>query len=338
MIVKKCEVVKVEAIVRGYITGSAWAEYKKSQTVHGIPMPAGLVESQKLPKPIFTPSTKAEQGEHDENIHPDKVKDICGPQLAGEIERIALQLYTEAAAYALTRGLILADTKFEFGLLPSASGSKELILIDELLTPDSSRYWAAADWEEGKPQASFDKQYLRDWLISTGQRNKPNVTLPDNVLSETRRKYEEAKDRVMGLGQWGVHGKPSVKGSSTVLQTDQVTDAVRGEAGKPSGTATHGNPNVKGGDETVLQTDQVTDAVRGEAQQAPRGKVHGNSNLQAGNALLQTDQAADAIVKEASTTSKTGGVHGKSEVQAGDEAVLQTDQATDAIRSAVRGQ
>jgi phosphoribosylaminoimidazole-succinocarboxamide synthase len=197
MIVKKCEVVKIEAIVRGYITGSAWSEYKKSQTVHGIAMPAGLVESQKLPKSIFTPSTKADLGEHDENIHPDKVKDICGAELAAEIERVALALYTEAAAYALQRGLILADTKFEFGLLDTPNG-KQLILIDEALTPDSSRYWSAADYKEGRPQASFDKQYLRDWLINSGQKAKENVTLPEDVVAETKAKYEEARDRVMG--------------------------------------------------------------------------------------------------------------------------------------------
>ncbi|WVQ99265.1 phosphoribosylaminoimidazolesuccinocarboxamide synthase [Kwoniella sp. CBS 9459] len=204
MIVKKCEVVKIEAIVRGYITGSAWSEYKKSQTVHGISLAAGLVESQKFPKPLFTPSTKADQGEHDENIHPDKVKDICGPELAAEIERVAIQLYSEASEYALARGLILADTKFEFGLLPDPSSPSQtkLILIDEVLTPDSSRYWSAADYVPGKPQASFDKQYLRDWLIAEGLKAKEDVTLPEHVVAETRRKYEEARDRVMGLGQF----------------------------------------------------------------------------------------------------------------------------------------
>ncbi|WWD17428.1 phosphoribosylaminoimidazolesuccinocarboxamide synthase [Kwoniella shandongensis] len=236
MIVKKCEVVKIEAIVRGYITGSAWSEYKKSQTVHSIPMPAGLVESAKLPKPLFTPSTKADQGEHDENIHPDKVKDICGPELAADIERIAIQLYTEAAQYALQRGLILADTKFEFGLLqsPSSPNKPTLILIDEVLTPDSSRYWSEADYTPGKPQASFDKQYLRDWLIAEGLKAKEDVTLPEHVVSETRRKYEEARDRVMGLGEFGKHGKIGVKAGDedTGLQTDQVEDAIKEEAKK----------------------------------------------------------------------------------------------------------
>ncbi|GMK58017.1 hypothetical protein CspeluHIS016_0500490 [Cutaneotrichosporon spelunceum] len=201
MIVRKCEVVKIEAIVRGYITGSAWNEYKKSQTVHGIPMPAGLVESQKLPKAIFTPSTKADLGDHDENIHPDKAKEICGAEVAAEIERVALELYNTAAKYALERGLILADTKFEFGLLDTPNG-KQLILIDEALTPDSSRYWSAAAYQEGKPQDSFDKQYLRDWLIKGGLKGKEGVALPDDVVAETKAKYEEARDRVMGLGKF----------------------------------------------------------------------------------------------------------------------------------------
>lgn len=235
MIVKKCEVVKIEAIVRGYITGSAWSEYKKSQTIHGIQMPAGLVESQKLPKALFTPSTKADQGEHDENIHPDKVKDICGPELAAKIEKVAIQLYTEAAAYALERGLILADTKFEFGLLPDPSSPNKttLILIDEVLTPDSSRYWAAADYVVGQPQPSFDKQYLRDWLIKEGLRGKEDVTLPEHVVSETRSKYEEARDRVMGLGEFGKHGqKGKIAGDEVALQTDQAADAIEEEARK----------------------------------------------------------------------------------------------------------
>ncbi|WVQ82222.1 phosphoribosylaminoimidazolesuccinocarboxamide synthase [Cryptococcus sp. DSM 104549] len=234
MIVKKCEVVKIEAIVRGYITGSAWNEYKKSQTVHGIEMPAGLVESEKLPKPLFTPSTKADQGEHDENIHPDKVKDICGPKLAAEIEAVALRLYTEAAEYAHERGLILADTKFEFGLLTTPnSPTPQLILIDEVLTPDSSRYWAAADYVPGKPQASFDKQYLRDWLIKNKLKAVEDVTLPEDVVVETRSKYEEARDRVMGLGEFGKHGKKGVQaGDEVVLQTDQVADAIEEEARK----------------------------------------------------------------------------------------------------------
>ncbi|WVW83748.1 phosphoribosylaminoimidazolesuccinocarboxamide synthase [Kwoniella bestiolae CBS 10118] len=268
MIVKKCEVVKIEAIVRGYITGSAWSEYKKSQTVHGISMPAGLVESQKLPKPLFTPSTKADQGEHDENIHPDKVKDITGPELAEQIEKVAIRLYTEASEYALERGLILADTKFEFGLLPdpSSPNKTQLILIDEVLTPDSSRYWSSSEYVQGQPQASFDKQYLRDWLIKEGLKAKEDVTLPEHVVGETRRKYEEARDRVMGLGEFGKHGKIGVKAGDEELglQTDQVEDAIQSEASK---IGKHGRVGVKAGDEDLgLQTDQVEDAIQSEAR------------------------------------------------------------------------
>jgi tyrosyl-tRNA synthetase len=190
-------------------------------------MPTGLVESQKLEKPLFTPSTKADQGEHDENIHPDKVKDICGPELAAQIEKIALQVYSEAAAYALERGLILADTKLEFGLLPP---NNQLILIDELLTPDSSRYWSAADYVPGQSQASFDKQYLRDWLISNNLKNAEGVKLPEDVVLKTREKYEEARDRVMGVGAFAPKGKVGVQvdGGEAGLQTDQVAEAVKG--------------------------------------------------------------------------------------------------------------
>ncbi|KAH9935972.1 SAICAR synthetase [Epithele typhae] len=186
MLVRKARVVPLEAIVRGYITGSAWAEYKKTGTVHGIALPAGLVESQKLPEPLFTPSTKAEQGAHDENISPAQAAALVGAELCAHIERGALRLYAEAAAYALARGLILADTKFEFGLvplaaLPAASASAPvslavdgeemaLLLVDEALTPDSSRYWPAAGYAPGGPQPSFDKQFLRDWLTAEGFR------------------------------------------------------------------------------------------------------------------------------------------------------------------------
>ena len=270
--------------------GSAWAEYKKSGTVHGISMPSGLVESQKLPKPMFTPSTKAEAGEHDENIHPDKgalyaillpahsaVKDICGPELASEIERVAIQLYSassgvsglkscaeiiaEAAAYALERGLILADTKFEFGLLPPSAThstvSSRLTLIDEALTPDSSRYWSAADYVPGRPQPSFDKQYLRDWLIQNDLRDTKGVTLPAEVIQQTRAKYDEAKERIMGLGQYGVHGRKDLKADGQALQTDQAADAISTAAARGE---KHGRSDLAG-DELALQTDQAADAI-----------------------------------------------------------------------------
>ncbi|KAL7414898.1 hypothetical protein BDY24DRAFT_384947 [Mrakia frigida] len=213
MIVRKCEVIKVEAIVRGYITGSGWNEYKKSGTVHGIQLPEGLVESQKLPEPLFTPSTKADQGDHDENIHPSKVAEMYGPQLAGEIERVALALYNAAAAHATSVGLILADTKFEFGLLPappspattpssdapsSATPHGTLILIDEVLTPDSSRYWSLDKYVPGGPQESFDKQFVRDWLIAEGKKAVGGVKLPEEVVEKTEGRYRECYERVTG--------------------------------------------------------------------------------------------------------------------------------------------
>ncbi|KIO30909.1 hypothetical protein M407DRAFT_242003 [Tulasnella calospora MUT 4182] len=200
MLVRRAEVIPLEAIVRGYITGSAWSEYKKSGTVHGISLPAGLVESSKLPEPLFTPSTKAEQGAHDENIHPDQARKLIGSDLYEEVSQAALKLYSAAAAHAAERGIILADTKFEFGLVePSAEGGKkELILIDEVLTPDSSRYWPAEGYEPGKSQPSFDKQYLRDWLVSKGFKKGLESGLDGNgwtidaeVVEGTQKRYEE---------------------------------------------------------------------------------------------------------------------------------------------------
>ncbi|KAI0077736.1 phosphoribosylaminoimidazole-succinocarboxamide synthase [Panus rudis PR-1116 ss-1] len=207
MLVKKATVIPLEAIVRGYITGSAWSEYKKSGTVHGIPLPEGLVESQKLPEPLFTPSTKAEQGSHDENISPAQAAQLIGQKLYDEISTAALRLYKEASEYALTRGLILADTKFEFGLISTPSGDK-LILIDELLTPDSSRYWPANEYKPGGTQPSFDKQYLRDWLVKSGFRkgleNGPEGkegegwSMTEDVVEGTRKRYEEALELLTG--------------------------------------------------------------------------------------------------------------------------------------------
>ncbi|CDO76286.1 hypothetical protein BN946_scf184917.g2 [Trametes cinnabarina] len=208
MLVKRAKVVPLEAIVRGYLAGSGWAEYKKSGTVHGIPLPPGMVESQKLPEPLFTPSTKAEQGEHDENISPEEAASIVGQELYSKIERAALQLYKEAADFALTKGLILADTKFEFGLIPAADGSgEELILVDELLTPDSSRYWPAASYAPGGPQPSFDKQYLRDWLTQVGFRKGlesgpegQGWVMDQSVVEGTRKRYLEALEMLTGSG------------------------------------------------------------------------------------------------------------------------------------------
>ncbi|KAJ7639275.1 hypothetical protein FB45DRAFT_988978 [Roridomyces roridus] len=195
MLVKKAQVVPLEAIVRGYLTGSAWSEYKKSGTVHGIPLAPGLVESQKLPEPLFTPSTKAEQGSHDENISPEKAAALIGEELYAKISAAALALYSSASDYAHDRGLILADTKFEFGLQ-----NGELLLIDELLTPDSSRYWPLEGYVAGKSQPSFDKQYLRDWLVGAGFKKGleagPEGTtdgwvIDEKVVQGTQQRYEE---------------------------------------------------------------------------------------------------------------------------------------------------
>jgi len=199
ILVKKANVIPLEAIVRGYITGSAWAEYKKSRTMHGIPLPDGLLESQKLPAPIFTPSTKADQGAHDENISPEQAATLIGQELYDKISSVAVRLYTAAAEYAATRGLIVADTKFEFGLIDG-----ELILIDEALTPDSSRYWPLEGYVPGRSQPSFDKQYLRDWLMSQGFRkgleNGPDGegwTMSEEVVRETRKRYLSARDLLL---------------------------------------------------------------------------------------------------------------------------------------------
>ncbi|KAG6887671.1 hypothetical protein C0995_013623 [Termitomyces sp. Mi166 len=204
MLVEKASVVPLEAIVRGYLSGSAWNEYKKSGTVHGIPLPAGLVESQKFPEPIFTPSTKAEQGAHDENISPEQAAKLIGAELYEQISTAALQLYKTAADYAQTRGVILADTKFEFGLITLPSGEKQLILIDELLTPDSSRYWSLSSYAPGGPQSSFDKQYVRDWLVAQGFRKGlesgpeghegEGWVIEGKVVEGTRTRYAEAVD------------------------------------------------------------------------------------------------------------------------------------------------
>ncbi|EKM50083.1 uncharacterized protein PHACADRAFT_130652 [Phanerochaete carnosa HHB-10118-sp] len=202
MLVRKAKVIPLEAIVRGYLTGSGWSEYKKSGTVHGIPLPAGLVESQKLPQPLFTPSTKAEQGVHDENISPEQAAALIGQELYDQVSTRAMRLYRDAADYAATRGLILADTKFEFGLVPGTDGSEQVILIDEALTPDSSRYWPAAEYKPGGGQPSFDKQYLRDWLTGSGFRKGLESGPPGRegegwlmtpeVVEGTRKRYLEA--------------------------------------------------------------------------------------------------------------------------------------------------
>jgi phosphoribosylaminoimidazole-succinocarboxamide synthase len=195
MLVKKAEVVPIEAIVRGYLTGSAWVEYKDKGTIHGITVKAGMVESEKLSEPLFTPSTKAEQGAHDENIHPDKAAELIGQEKLDEIARVSVELYRRAASIAEERGVILADTKFEFGTIED----NQLILIDEVLTPDSSRYWPKSQYSPGRSQPSFDKQYLRDWLVKEGfkkglEKGKDGAggwTIPDEVVEGTMSRYNE---------------------------------------------------------------------------------------------------------------------------------------------------
>jgi phosphoribosylaminoimidazole-succinocarboxamide synthase len=193
MLVKRAEVVPIECVARGYITGSGWKEYRASQSVCGIGLPEGLQESQKLPEPIFTPSTKADVG-HDENIDFARACDIAGTETMERVRDLTLRLYTEAAAFAEERGIVIADTKFEFGV---ADG--EIILIDEALTPDSSRFWPATDYAPGGSVPSFDKQYVRDWLDSSGwDHSPPGPELPDKVVDMTHKKYVEAYERITG--------------------------------------------------------------------------------------------------------------------------------------------
>lgn len=189
LVVKKLKPLPIEAIVRGYLVGSGWKEYKANGTVCGIKLPAGLQEASRLPKPIFTPSSKAEMGTHDENITLDKCAQLLGKELADKVASVSIQLYKEAAEYALTRGIIIADTKFEFGL----GSNGELYLIDEVLTPDSSRFWPADQYAVGKNPPSFDKQYVRDWLEASGWDKKaPGPKLPPDVAAKTSEKYHEA--------------------------------------------------------------------------------------------------------------------------------------------------
>ncbi len=191
MLVKRAEVFPVECIVRGYISGSAWESYKKDGTVCGIKLPSGLKESDKFNSPLFTPSTKAKSG-HDINISFDEMKKLVGDDSAEEIKRLSIGIYEMASNYALENGIIIADTKFEFGRIDD-----RIAIVDELLTPDSSRFWPADSYEPGKGQPSFDKQYVRDYLISTGwDRNSKPPHLPKNVIMETQKKYIEAYERI----------------------------------------------------------------------------------------------------------------------------------------------
>jgi phosphoribosylaminoimidazole-succinocarboxamide synthase len=194
--VRKLDMYPVECVVRGYITGSGWKEYKQSGSVCGIELPTGLQESDKLPYPIFTPATKADVGDHDENIDFERAVEIIGDRpLMEELRRVSVELYEHARDHAAERGIIIADTKFEFGSSPGA----EVVLGDEVLTPDSSRFWPADEYEPGRGQASFDKQYVRDWLDKSGwDHSPPGPELPDDVVDVTRSKYVEAYERITG--------------------------------------------------------------------------------------------------------------------------------------------
>ncbi|KAK6385645.1 Bifunctional purine biosynthetic protein ade1 [Exophiala oligosperma] len=195
MHVRKLKVFPLEAIVRGYITGSAWSSYKKTGEVNGKKMPQGLQESQEFPEPIYTPSTKAELGQHDENISTEQAAQIVGEKYARRIEELSLKIYKTARDYAKEKGIIIADTKFEFGL---DEETDEVVLIDEVLTPDSSRFWSKSTYKIGQGQDSFDKQFLRDWLTKNGLKGKEGVSMPEEVVEATRAKYLEAFQILVG--------------------------------------------------------------------------------------------------------------------------------------------
>lgn len=195
-VVKKLKPLPIEAIVRGYLVGSGWKDYQKTGAVCGLALPAGLREAEKLPQPLFTPSTKAAVGEHDENISFAQAVELLGEARANEVREATIRLYMEAADYALTRGIIIADTKFEFGV----DDAGKMYLIDEALTPDSSRFWPADQYKVGSNPPSFDKQFIRDWLESSGWDKKgPAPRIPEDVLQKTADKYHEAQVKLIGI-------------------------------------------------------------------------------------------------------------------------------------------
>ncbi len=199
IICRKAKPLPIEAIVRGYLVGSGWKEYQKEGTVCGILLPIGLPLAGKLPVPLFTPSTKAELGAHDENISPAEAAKLLGHSLAEKVAKVAVELYEAGARYAASRGIILADTKFEFGLV-----GDELILIDEVLTPDSSRFWPADGYRVGQNPPSFDKQFVRDWLEASGwNKTPPPPALPADIIEKTAAKYREAYERITGAAYAG---------------------------------------------------------------------------------------------------------------------------------------
>jgi phosphoribosylaminoimidazole-succinocarboxamide synthase len=196
MLVERLEMCPVECVVRGYITGSGWKDYRATGAVCGIPLPAGLSESEQLPEPIFTPATKAQLGDHDENVDFDRAAEILGDRsLLEELRSLSLELYAHGAEHARERGIILADTKFELGR--RADGT--IVLADEVMTPDSSRFWPAEGYEPGRGQPSFDKQFVRDWAAGSGwDRSEPAPAIPDDVVDGTRARYVDAYERITG--------------------------------------------------------------------------------------------------------------------------------------------
>ncbi|MDR3111342.1 MAG: phosphoribosylaminoimidazolesuccinocarboxamide synthase, partial [Planctomycetaceae bacterium] len=191
---KKCSVIPIECVVRGYLSGSGWNEYRSNGKVCGLTLPNGLVESAKLPEPIFTPATKAEEG-HDENISFERMASIVGTDVAKTLRERSIEIFTKGCEYALKQGVIIADTKFEFGFLDG-----EIILIDEVMTPDSSRFWSVEQYKPGKGQPSYDKQFVRDWLLATNwDKNSPPPSLPDDIVKKTRDKYIEAYEKITRL-------------------------------------------------------------------------------------------------------------------------------------------
>ena len=195
IVARKLKALPIEAIIRGYLSGSGWKDYLKTQSVCGIKLPQGLKESAKLSEPIFTPSSKEAVGRHDENISYEECEARIGKDITSRIKKISIQLYQEAASFALTKGIIIADTKFEFGL----DEQNHLVLIDEILTPDSSRFWPLDQYQEGASQPSFDKQFIRDWLEKSGwNKIEPPPNLPDDVINKTSEKYLEAFRKLTG--------------------------------------------------------------------------------------------------------------------------------------------
>ena len=199
MLVRRAKMFPVECVVRGYISGSGWKDYQATGAICGIKLPAGLRESDRLPEPIFTPAAKINTGGHDENISYQMVEQTIGASHANALRTLTLDIYAKATKHAASKGLILADTKFEFGLIPDESGNNQIVLADEVLTPDSSRYWPAETYNPGGPQPSFDKQYVRDYLESIHwNKQAPAPALPDEVVTRTREKYLEAFRLITG--------------------------------------------------------------------------------------------------------------------------------------------